>query len=1248
LIIIKGGKEKREKKEKKKSMFQRLNGATCGSPIHPSSDGKAEESKVDTSKGPSGTAILDMNSNLFPSQRGHSLHRHFHLHAFSHLQYVEKRPCASTGLSCAVFGLLAILLIGLFASGVNVITVSTDVPMYLHNHEAYIGYTALLQAQATANSHFGETSESQERSTSLFPLEIVYESKSGETLLNRESLQKIKEFEEEFAFNGKYMDYCQLTYAYHADNPRCIRHTSPVNFYDKEWWKPAIEDVPNPTIASIYNLVHYAIPSKMWATSNISYTFADPKNPDFDEVTLTDENIAEITNYWATYCSEFPCQGSEYNPDTPFAYLYPTGNGSYVAFNASNYFWSIVDAGFGVQDGGAVGYDAVALRSSFYFGGPLRKEDGTLYETEGSDYDTMLDEVGTWLYTEFQGYLEDGIEGINVYWDGETNGMFEQYKSHLLLKDGMLAFGSVVFVFSYLMFMLRSFWLAAMGMGMILANFLPAIFLYRLVGGFEYFGTLNVLGVFIIMGIGADDIFVFMDTWAATQVDIPNKPLHKKLSHTLAHAGKAMATTSASTALSFLANTTSSFPAVYTFGTFCTFLVICNFFSICILWPCVVAMSEYYFKGASFLCMMKPRRHWGYKYGYGPEHILQPGKIELFFKDTYYPFLHKLRYPILAIYGCILIVYVIFAAQLQPDPDAPQFLPSSNNYVAFSEVKRDHFLRDATMGKLVLNIPIGIESLDQEDCDDHVCDPTVPGDWGTVLWDDEMSSTKSEYGQKLVLELCADMQYGEDEGFSHEDRKVYTSNELLPSPVRCILNSFKTWCEVHNCPKTKHEEASTLEESDYIVDEEFFDAYMREFLGHLQLPSDPDYVAGQTNWDVWSDSIFSEDVYSVNVLRFALLKAYIDVDVYDMDYREGIEIYNTWSEWLENWKSKSQSEAYNGQTFLSNAFITDDMGVFQFCFLQEQIKTEAVTGILLSLLLAYIVLCIATTNWIISLFSIFSILVLVLGVIAFTVWNGWKLGVIESVVYVMVVGLSVDYTVHLSEAYLASGKKTREDRCRVMLFRMGVSVVSGAFSTLGATFFLLLATIIFFTKFGSIIFFLISQSLIFSLTGYSALLDTFGPQIPQRGENIRRHVDVFVLHQDQWKAGYVMELDTLKRICQIELDEEKELVMATFGDVKRRHESGSLHFVGHIWSALYKFFNRMWSGYKDWYSSDISRNERLEQQNKDLNDKIDELTRMVSILVNEKYEVVESIPVKYNQDKGDVPEIHAEKNKKDS
>ena len=80
----------------------------------------------------------------------------------------------------------------------------------------------------------------------------------------------------------------------------------------------------------------------------------------------------------------------------------------------------------------------------------------------------------------------------------------------------------------------------------------------------------------------------------------------------------------------------------------------------------------------------------------------------------------------------------------------------------------------------------------------------------------------------------------------------------------------------------------------------------------------------------------------------------------------------------------------------------------------EQVLLEsAISGTLLSLLLAFIIILAATMNWITTLYSCISILGVVSAVIAAMVCLGWTLGVIQSICITIVVGLSVDYTIHL-------------------------------------------------------------------------------------------------------------------------------------------------------------------------------------------------------------------------------------------
>lgn len=107
--------------------------------------------------------------------------------------------------------------------------------------------------------------------------------------------------------------------------------------------------------------------------------------------------------------------------------------------------------------------------------------------------------------------------------------------------------------------------------------------------------------------------------------------------------------------------------------------------------------------------------------------------------------------------------------------------------------------------------------------------------------------------------------------------------------------------------------------------------------------------------------------------------------------------------------------------------------------------------------------------------------------------SGWKLGVLESLNLTLVVGLAVDYVVHLAEGYHSSVKKDRNGKVQDMLEDVAISVVSGALTTLGASLFMLFAKILFFMQFGIFMFGTIGFSLFYALGLFSTILSIVGP-----------------------------------------------------------------------------------------------------------------------------------------------------------
>lgn len=149
---------------------------------------------------------------------------------------------------------------------------------------------------------------------------------------------------------------------------------------------------------------------------------------------------------------------------------------------------------------------------------------------------------------------------------------------------------------------------------------------------------------------------------------------------------------------------------------------------------------------------------------------------------------------------------------------------------------------------------------------------------------------------------------------------------------------------------------------------------------------------------------------------------------------------------------------------------------------------------MLGLALALIILTVATMNWIISLLATLTIGLITCCVVGVIPVAGWKLGVLESLNLTLVVGLSVDYVVHLAQGYVEAHEYKRLVRVQTTLSHVGISVLSGACSTLGASVFMFGAKILFFFQFGIFIFSTVGFSLLFSLAFFVTILGIVGPE----------------------------------------------------------------------------------------------------------------------------------------------------------
>mmetsp|Transcript_12945 Transcript_12945/g.30536 ORF Transcript_12945/g.30536 Transcript_12945/m.30536 type:complete len:695 (+) Transcript_12945:1702-3786(+) len=156
-----------------------------------------------------------------------------------------------------------------------------------------------------------------------------------------------------------------------------------------------------------------------------------------------------------------------------------------------------------------------------------------------------------------------------------------------------------------------------------------------------------------------------------------------------------------------------------------------------------------------------------------------------------------------------------------------------------------------------------------------------------------------------------------------------------------------------------------------------------------------------------------------------------------------------------------------------------------------------ITGLAIAFPVAFLVLAAATQNLLIALYAILSILMIVGSVLGVAQREGWSLGIIESIAAVIVVGFSVDYTIHMGHMYDHAGKhlgfEARHERARYAILKMSSTVLAGAITTAGSGSFMFACQIVFFKKMGFLICVTIAFSLLFSLFLFMPLLYVAGP-----------------------------------------------------------------------------------------------------------------------------------------------------------
>jgi predicted RND superfamily exporter protein len=166
---------------------------------------------------------------------------------------------------------------------------------------------------------------------------------------------------------------------------------------------------------------------------------------------------------------------------------------------------------------------------------------------------------------------------------------------------------------------------------------------------------------------------------------------------------------------------------------------------------------------------------------------------------------------------------------------------------------------------------------------------------------------------------------------------------------------------------------------------------------------------------------------------------------------------------------------------------------------EKALVAGLMNGLAICFPIAFVVLAVATRNFILSIIATLSIGFIVASVLgSVKLFYGWDLGIAETIAGIIVIGFSVDYVVHMGHMYIEaaekSGAMTREKRFFYAASKMGSTVMAGAITTAGSGAFMFVCQMRFFYKMAILITMTIGYSFVFSFGFFMAFLVIAGPE----------------------------------------------------------------------------------------------------------------------------------------------------------
>ena len=660
-----------------------------------------------------------------------------------------------------------------------------------------------------------------------------------------------------------------------------------------------------------------------------------------------------------------------------------------------------------------------------------------------------------------------------------------------LFVDNLLAIGAFLSVLGILWFHSGSAFIASFGLLQIFLNLGVAYGIYMGVLFLPFFPFLNLVSIFVVVGIGADDIFVFMDAWKqSAQVMGDNAPLDERMSAVIHKACGSIFITSLTTASAFAANAFSIITCLKCFGTYCAIVIVVDFVLMLTYVPALVIIYETSVKerccksSSSGGCCSSPPVRVGHEVA-GVTERLRP--VEKFFKDRVAPFVIRGKWLLLVIFGSFAVFMGYKSSQIsRPTTTVFQLFKSTHPMEKYDLELQDRFYlgsSDSSSSGMSIKFIFGVKGKDNGNHWD-------PDDFGELAYVPiDMSRPTAQLG---LIGLC--------EGFRNAS---FYADPCVKYPgwkncriegEYCPMELLKAWVTTP-CDATTddHSEFSNCQGDSCVAAFAMFPQRATCCGMAFPLSDSAAFSSCSKSLTALIDDYFSsgrDDRGGSLYDSEGSLKAVIYSLPTNKKYNDVFDVLSEFYDELTSITSDFKKSASDVK-WVQEVFLDASLEFFD---LQRSLSSGAYQSAGLSFAFAFAVLICTTRSPILTTLSILSISAIVCCIVGTLVIDGWQLNILESVIISVAVGLAVDFVAHYCHSYLLSPNKIcREIAVTHMFKTMGVSVLTGAITTFIAGFFMVFGKLLFFYQFGFFMMITVGFSWLFTNFFLAPLMAVVGP-----------------------------------------------------------------------------------------------------------------------------------------------------------